>query len=379
MTEFDFQTQNVMELFHEQLLLVSSGNSKIELITEYMYEICREDSFRHETLLKQTQDVEKFHSLIHQTLLLVESVSVADQLASLATGFIIHDESNRNPTDATRLALDLIDRKSKCSNAGVLAAIANLMKVSKFRAHLWNISGVHVLIRASLSVNKSDGTSQYQGLISTWMLSFNEKFIPHLVESGIFIKFITILKSTPRKEKFVRLGLDIIENSLACKDALELLIDEKVGDLLDSFMFENWREEELYTNISKVTEEYLHAIRDWSTIERYSKELNSGRLKPGYLHEAEFWQENVMEFEDQEFYLIRKLISLLRSSDVMTVAVACHDIGEFARLHPTGKQVLQKYEAKDMLLALVNHKERDVERECLLALQKLMLNNPPVA
>ena len=35
---------------------------------------------------------------------------------------------------------------------------------------------------------------------------------------------------------------------------------------------------------------------------------------------------------------VKQLVRLLDSSDTTTVAVAAYDLGEFARLHPTGKK-----------------------------------------
>ena len=51
-----------------------------------------------------------------------------------------------------------------------------------------------------------------------------------------------------------------------------------------------------------------------------------------------FWRENVMVFEKDEFITIQKIERLLDSDDPATQAVACYDLGEFARLHPAGKK-----------------------------------------
>jgi len=370
-----YKTEDVMVILSDNLRSYESRHTELEELSEYIYDLCREDAFYHEALLKTVEDRNEIHELLHTTLLKAHNQILADRLAALACGFITHDTKYRDHAIVGKFVLDLVDRKTKCSNSGVLTAIGFLLKVPKLRPHLWNISDVHVLIRASLSITKSDTVSQYQAVFCTWLLSFNPRFLPHIYESGIFIKLLTLLKSTPRKEKIVRLGLEIIVNSLNDKDTLECMIEEKLGETLDSFLFENWRSEELYDRINSVSEQYIRHVRDWSTFERYQKELDTGKLKPGYLHQADFWAENVMKFEEKEFRVVRKLITLLRSTEPSTLSLACHDIGEFAHLHPTGKQVLKRLHARDMLLALVNHKDRTVERESLLALQKLMLDN----
>ncbi|KAH0477707.1 MAG: hypothetical protein KVP17_004187 [Porospora cf. gigantea B] len=81
-----------------------------------------------------------------------------------------------------------------------------------------------------------------------------------------------------------------------------------------------------------------------------------------------------MQFEVDEFAYVKKLVQALRQRNSTTLAVVCHDLGEFARLHPTGKLVLNKLRAKEMVMALMSHKEREVSREALLCMQKMMLN-----
>jgi len=71
--------------------------------------------------------------------------------------------------------------------------------------------------------------------------------------------------------------------------------------------------------------------------------------------------------------VVKVLMKLLVADDLETVAVACHDLGEFARLYPTGKKVLDRLKAKQFLLMLLSHKNKDVAREALLCVQKLML------
>lgn len=61
-------------------------------------------------------------------------------------------------------------------------------------------------------------------------------------------------------------------------------------------------------------------------------------MRWSFLHSNKFWHQNVMHFEENEFLAVKKLAMLLRSQDLVTSAVACFDLGEFARLHPMGKK-----------------------------------------
>jgi V-type H+-transporting ATPase subunit H len=57
------------------------------------------------------------------------------------------------------------------------------------------------------------------------------------------------------------------------------------------------------------------------------------------MHGTEFWKENAVAFEAKDFKLIRSLAALLvdESIDDTTLAIALHDLGEFAACHPQGR------------------------------------------
>jgi V-type H+-transporting ATPase subunit H len=56
------------------------------------------------------------------------------------------------------------------------------------------------------------------------------------------------------------------------------------------------------------------------------------------LHTTEFWEENYKEFSKDNFKCIHNLISILESFNYKDSikSIVCFDLGEFARLYPTG-------------------------------------------
>lgn len=102
----------------------------------------------------------------------------------------------------------------------------------------------------------------------------------------------------------------------------------------------------------------------------------SGVLRPGPLHNEKFWRENISQFEDNEFAAIRELATLLHeSNDPQTLSLATFDLGEFCRLHPTGKKLLERFGAKEQVMKLLSHPNKEVAREALLCTQKFMLDD----
>lgn len=90
--------------------------------------------------------------------------------------------------------------------------------------------------------------------------------------------------------------------------------------------------------------------------------MRTNKLRWGFIHSEKFWLENAEKFDREQFAAVKALVALLKSdsTDDTTKAVACHDIGEFARVYPTGKQVLNRFSAKPAVMALMTSKDRDV-------------------
>ena len=57
--------------------------------------------------------------------------------------------------------------------------------------------------------------------------------------------------------------------------------------------------------------------------------------------QEQFWRENVGQFEEKDFQVLRVLIKLLEArAEPRTLAVACHDLGQFITYYPAGKGIV---------------------------------------
>ena len=55
----------------------------------------------------------------------------------------------------------------------------------------------------------------------------------------------------------------------------------------------------------------------------------------------QFWKENVAKFEEKEFQILRVLLKLLEASrETRTLAVGCHDMGQFITYHESGRAIV---------------------------------------
>ena len=93
------------------------------------------------------------------------------------------------------------------------------------------------------------------------------------------------------------------------------------------------------------------------------------------MHAEKFWRENVHRFEEHNFQLIQTLVNLLDSQDELTLAVCCYDLGEFARFHPDGRRLLDRFHGKSKLMIKMQSTSAQVAKQALLAVQKIMVHN----
>jgi V-type H+-transporting ATPase subunit H len=204
----------------------------------------------------------------------------------------------------------------------------------------------------------------------------DSEVFPQVCASVNVVAGLAIAAKEAKAERIVRLLVALTKNCMEASQLAGQIVDLQISSSLSSFEYEKWKDSELYNEIREVIGKIEFSTTTHSNISRYETELDSGRLAWSHIHSEKFWQENAKAFETKDFALIKRLVSLLESSaDTTTLAVACFDIGEFARLHPLGKKLLARFDAKAHVMTLMSHANREVAREALLCTQKLMLNN----
>ncbi len=88
-----------------------------------------------------------------------------------------------------------------------------------------------------------------------------------------------------------------------------------------------------------------------------------------------FWRENINKFEDNDFQVLRILITILDTSgDSRALAVACYDISQFIQYHPAGRGIVTDLKAKERVIKLMDHESSEVRKNALLCVQKLLLS-----
>jgi len=301
---------------------------------------------------------------------------IADKAAWLLTAVIGHVPFYFTTEDVNGV-LKVLLQANGCSEIGILEAITNLLKSGEFRRSIWEYPGVSDKI-FKVQPKADPPPYLYRCIFAVWLLSFDDEITSHLKNYAVVKKVKDIL-SYSRTEKVIRLCLTLLKNLLPHRELCEEIVEDGVLEAVQQLEFEKWRDAELYDEIRDMSSQIATEVQEMSNFDRYERELQTGVLSWGFIHSSKFWAENVLKFEQNDFRALKCLAGLLTdpNTEPTTLAVACHDLGEFVTMHPLGKRKVAQLNVKEKIMQLMGSTDqahREVRREALLCCQKIMLN-----
>jgi len=225
----------------------------------------------------------------------------------------------------------------------------------------------------------------YEAIYCLWSLSFNAEAREKLIDPKMIYNLCQVVKRC-NKVKVIRISLATLKNLLNVGKNNERMITYLMGSLA-LLKQKRWGDEEMENDIKEIEETLEKNVDDLTSWDRYKNEILANKLDWSPPHKSiKFWQENYMKFEEDEYFILRTLKTILESSnDASSLSIVCWDIGEFVRVHPNGKKICQRpdLQLKIPLLKMLTIAEQDpknedkqkVAKEALTALQKLMITN----
>ena len=352
---------------------VASETAPAQYLLTLISEACRADASLWD-FFTRSRPADLFHPF---TMLLGRpgiDQYTADKAVQVLTAIMSHSPENAFSVQQVKLlGTNLVAGQYRTNQAGVLDGLSNLLKHDSYRKPLFDIFGVFEKI---VAVSVDAPQALYRALFCLWVSSFNEDVLTRILAPKADA-VVALLKSTftdCRVEKILRIALAVVMNIVASPSVSETMVETGLVHSIQPLEYEKWRDVELYDAIRATANRVASETSRHSNFERYERELTTGTLRWGFIHTDKFWLENVNAFEKDNFGPISVLVQLLGSADAETQAVACHDLGEFARLHPSGKRVIAKINGKNAVMNLMASANREVAKEALLCTQKLMLN-----
>lgn len=254
-------------------------------------------------------------------------------------------------------------------------SLTHLLLIPTIKDFFINHKG-NLILKELFEKNSKDLQIMYYTLLNIWILSFEPKFIKFVEDPKnlIILDILNTLKKLAR-EKLTRIGLKILKNLSKSTNCVSLMIDNSLIAFLTMETRKNIKDENIKNNINFLIQIMEKNYKIFSSYEKFLKEVETEKLNFGPCHTSKFWKEHIKKTEKDEFFIIKKLIGLLENSDDMTQAVACFDLGEFSRLHPFSKKILESFDGKTKLMKMIEKESPLVREHGLVAIQKLMINN----
>eukprot|EP00199_Chlamydomonas_sp_CCMP681_P000500 CAMPEP_0119101222 /NCGR_PEP_ID=MMETSP1180-20130426/332_1 /TAXON_ID=3052 ORGANISM="Chlamydomonas cf sp, Strain CCMP681" /NCGR_SAMPLE_ID=MMETSP1180 /ASSEMBLY_ACC=CAM_ASM_000741 /LENGTH=464 /DNA_ID=CAMNT_0007085307 /DNA_START=21 /DNA_END=1415 /DNA_ORIENTATION=+ len=261
-----------------------------------------------------------------------------------------------------------------------VSVLAVLLKERGCR-QLFLRAGGATLLPPLLKASNSPSNSQllYELCLCVWQLTFMQAAAEALGTAGV-VKPLVEIARTAQKEKVFRIALSALRNLLNYESPTSSLASDMVESGLPKVVatrrLQTWGDEDV-TEILLVMEEKLRAgIQVLSSFDKYKNELGSGQLDWTPMHASDvFWKENADKFVDRDCLVLRSLLKLLETSrEVKTLAVACHDLGQFILHHPSGRHIVGDLRGKELVMRQMAHPDPQVQKQALLCVQKIMLS-----
>lgn len=303
-------------------------------------------------------------------------------LASHILAMLIEAHEYKNcPQQAKEFMNYLLEMKEqpKLSLPAYTFALMYLLKTNELAKDFVENGGFELFHRyLNLECLKSYQIA-YNVLCALWIISYHP-FAMKGFEEGRFemIEGASKILDYFSKEKIVRMVLMLLDNLKANETCLEIMGDINAMSLVAKLQNRHWVDQDIHDLLDRLVEYLDQNYKVFSSIEKFRKEVGKRNLRWGLIHTEKFWQENFLYFNEKEnLDLIKVLVELLGHPDDRVKAIACFDLGEFARFFQYGRQYLDTLSLKEKIIQIMQEKESSAElkKEAITCYQKLLMNS----
>ncbi|XP_026389816.1 V-type proton ATPase subunit H-like [Papaver somniferum] len=256
-----------------------------------------------------------------------------------------------------------------------ISCLSTLLKEPVVRSSFVQADGVKLLI-PMISPASTQQSIQllYETCLCVWLLSYYEPAVEYLATSRTLPRLVEVVKSST-KEKVVRVVVLTLKNLLSKGTFGPQMVELGLPQIVQSLKAQAWSDEDLLEALNQLEEGLKDNIKKMSSFDKYKQEVLLGHLDWSPMHKDPiFWRENISNFEENDFQILRVLITILDTSgDPRALAVACYDLSQFIQHHSSGRLIVNDLKAKERVMKLMNHENTEVTKNALLCIQRLFL------
>lgn len=263
-----------------------------------------------------------------------------------------------------------------------------LFRIDYYRLAFYKLNGVESLVNylnASLSSTSSKDQMQYQVIHCIWLLTFNEQIASRIQNNHMVIPVLADILNSSEKEKVKRIIVATLRNLLEKTNSPETvktnclcMLQSKVKKLLEIMQQVQTDDPEIIDDVEFLDKKLETLVMDVSSFDEYTLEITSNRLNWSPAHKSDkFWRENAQKLNENNFFLVRKLIEMLKNEHTSSqfLEIVLNDIGQYVRYYSRGKNVIEQLDGKTIVMSMLSHPNTDVKHQALLCIQKLMVHH----
>lgn len=260
-------------------------------------------------------------------------------------------------------------------------AIMTLVKTNELAIEFSNVLGFKILHEFLEGACLENAQIAYHVITTLWILSYHENCNQFFEDySNSIIEKVSKVIDYFSWEKIVRIMLMLFDNlktNTVCQDHLS---DIDCLSIVLKLQNRHWVDEDINKLLEQLEEFFNENQQVFSSIDKLRKQVERKQLRWGPCHTEEFWQTNFIHFDNAEnLGIIDKLANdcLANGVDNKIKAIACFDLGEFARFFPQGKTILDNHNVRVKMTKLMQSKDTssEVKKEAITCYQKLLMNS----
>lgn len=250
------------------------------------------------------------------------------------------------------------------STITAVCSLSTLLKDPFVKVSFVKADGVKLLIPLISPASTQQSIQVlYETCLCIWILSFYDAAVDYLATTRVLPRLVDVVKGST-KEKVVRLVILIFKNLIGKGTSAAQMIDLGLPQIIQNLKAQAWSDEDLINALDFLEEGLNDNIKRLSSFEKYKQDVLLGHLEWSPMHkDPGFWRENIMCFEENDFQMIRVLITIMGTSeDPTALSIACYDLSQFIQFHPSGRLVVADMKAKDQVMKLMNHENSEIGR-----------------
>uniref|UniRef100_A0A0D9X047 Vacuolar proton pump subunit H n=1 Tax=Leersia perrieri TaxID=77586 RepID=A0A0D9X047_9ORYZ len=361
-------------------LLDEDGPSYVRVFLNILRNISKEETVEY--VLALIDEMLAGGNLVAGDMIALESARPKIQNGIVPNGEASNSKSKLTSTqDVLRGLVDWLCSQLRnpahpnCSIPTAMHCLATLLREQYVRALFVQLDGVKLLIPLISPASTQQSIQLlYETCLCIWLLSFYDAAVDYLSTTRVMPRLVDVVKGST-KEKVVRVVIMSIRNLLAKGAFAAQMIDLGLPHIVQNLKAQAWTDEDLLDALNQLEVGLKDNLKKLSSFEKYKQQVLLGHLDWSPMHkDPSFWRENINNFEENDFQILRVLMTIIdTSTDTTALAVACYDLSQFLQYHPSGRIVVADLKAKDRVMKLMNHENAEVRKNALLCVQRLFL------